>query len=226
MYYNDHMNREILEELQSVLKGKTLDALIPPLLFVVLQGRVELWLAVLGASLVSLSFALWRRRKKQSSGYALGGLVSILFAGGFALYANNASDYFLPGILSNSAITIGLIVLMIVDRPVAAYLSHLTRGWKLDWFWRSDVKPAYREVSWFWTIVFTIATSLRWFFYLQSDVASLGILSTILGLPFTVAILIPAYIYGLWRLRQLKGPGIEEYLEGKLPPYRGQTRGF
>lgn len=220
------MNREIIEELQSVLKGKTLDALIPPLVFVVLQSRVTLWVAVLAALLVSGGFAVLRHSKKQTSGYALGGLVSIVLAGGFALYANNASDYFLPGILSNSAITLGLIILMIMDRPIAAYLSHLTRGWKLEWFWRRDVKPAYREVSWFWTLAFVGATSLRWFFYLKGDSVALGALSTILGLPFTIAILVPAYIYGLWRLRQLKGPGIDEYLDGKTPPYRGQTRGF
>lgn len=220
------MNREILEELQSVLKGNTLDALIPPLVFVLLQSRTQLWIAVLSAALVSLGFAGWRRLKKQTAGYALGGLVSVLVAGGFALFANSASDYFLPGVLSNSAITIGLLILALLDRPVAAYLSHLTRGWKLDWFWRKDVKPAYREVSWFWTLAFALATGLRWIFYLQGDVAKLAVLSTILGLPFTIAILIPAYVYGLWRLRQLKGPGIDEYLEGKSPPYRGQTRGF
>ncbi len=220
------MNREILEELQSVLKGKTLDALIPPLVFVMLQSRVELWIAGLAAALVSIGFAGWRHLKKQTTGYALGGLVSVIIATGFAIYANSASNYFLPGVLSNTAITLGLIVLVVLDRPVAAYLSHLTRGWKLDWFWRKDVKPAYREVSWFWTWAFVIATSLRWFYYLQGDVEALAVLSTILGLPFTIAILIPAYIYGLWRLRQLKGPGIEEYLEGKSPPYRGQTRGF
>jgi hypothetical protein len=220
------MNREILEELQSVLKGKTLDALIPPLVFVMLQSRVELWIAGLAAALVSLAFAGWRRFKKQSAGYAFGGLVSVLVATIFALYADSASNYFLPGILSNTAITLGLVVMVILDRPVAAYLSHLTRGWKLDWFWRKDVKPAYREVSWFWTAAFAVATGLRWFYYLQGDVAGLAVLSTILGLPFTIAILIPAYIYGLWRLRHLKGPGIDEYLEGKSPPYRGQTRGF
>ena len=220
------MNREILEELQSVLKGKTLDALIPPLVFVLLQSRVDLWWAVLAAALVSVGFAGWRRLKKQTAGYALGGLVSVLLASGFALYANSASDYFLPGVLSNTALSVALVVMMFLDRPVAAYLSHLTRGWKLDWFWRNDVKPAYREVSWFWTVAFVGTTTLRWFFYLQGDVAALAVLSTLLGLPFTIAILIPAYVYGLWRLRQLKGPGIEEYLEGKNPPYRGQTRGF
>ena len=220
------MNREIFEELQSVLKGKTLDALVPPLVFVVLQSRADLWIAVLAAVLMSVGFAGWRRLRKQTANYALGGLASVLLAGGFALLANSATNFYLPGIISNTAISVGLVVLVIVDRPVAAYLSHLTRGWTLAWFWRNDVKPAYREVSWFWTIVFTMATSLRWFFFLQNDVASLAILSTILGLPFTIAILIPAYIYGLWRLRQLKGPGIDEYLEGKTPPYRGQTRGF
>jgi len=33
-------------------------------------------------------------------------------------------------------------------------------------------------------------------------------------------------VYGLFRLKQLKGPGIEEYNEYQQPPYKDQTRGF
>jgi len=47
-----------------------------------------------------------------------------------------------------------------------------------------------------------------------------------MGLPFTIAILVISYIYGIWRLRTLKGPGIDEFMEAKEAPYRGQTRGF
>jgi hypothetical protein len=39
-------------------------------------------------------------------------------------------------------------------------------------------------------------------------------------------VLVLSYIYGIWRLRKLKGPGIDEYLENKTAPFRGQTRGF
>jgi hypothetical protein len=39
-------------------------------------------------------------------------------------------------------------------------------------------------------------------------------------------VLVASYIYGIWRLRQLGGPGVEEYKEDKKPPWKGQSRGF
>jgi hypothetical protein len=48
----------------------------------------------------------------------------------------------------------------------------------------------------------------------------------LLGWHFTVILLVISYLYGLWRLSQLKGPSIEEFKAGKQPPWQGQKRGF
>jgi hypothetical protein len=118
------------------------------------------------------------------------------------------------------------IVTLIIDKPLAAYASHLTRGWKLDWFWRKDVKPAYREVTFMWSLFFMIRTIIQVTLFLSDNVDALVWANTLMGLPVTVAVLVLSYIYGIWRLRKLKGPGIDEYLENKTAPFRGQTRGF
>jgi hypothetical protein len=47
-----------------------------------------------------------------------------------------------------------------------------------------------------------------------------------MGLPATFLILTISYVYGIWRLKQLGGPGIDEFDAKKQPPYRGQNRGF
>jgi hypothetical protein len=39
-------------------------------------------------------------------------------------------------------------------------------------------------------------------------------------------VLAVSYVYGIWRLRKLGGPGVEEFESGKEPPWDGQTRGF
>jgi hypothetical protein len=62
--------------------------------------------------------------------------------------------------------------------------------------------------------------------YNQSAVSPLVWANTLMGMPATIVILVISYVYGIWRLKTLKGPGIDEYLNGKLPPYRGQNRGF
>lgn len=218
--------KEILEELTSVLSGKTLDAIIPPLVFVVVNSIFGLTTAIIVALVLSATFGIYRLIRKQSGLYAVGGSLGILLAGGFAFLAKNATNYFLPGIITNAFVLILTVVTLILDKPLAAYASHLTRGWTLDWFWRNDIKPAYREVTYMWSLFFLIRTIIQVTLYTSDNVDALVWANTIMGLPVTIAILTLSYVYGIWRLRNLKGPGIDEYLQNKTAPFRGQTRGF
>lgn len=218
--------KEILEELTSVLSGKTLDAIVPPLVFVIVNSMFGLTSAIVIALILSSTFAIFRLVRKQSGIYALFGTMGILLAGGFAYLADNATNYFLPGIVTNAFVLILTVITLILDKPLAAYASHLTRGWKLDWFWRKDVKPAYREVTIMWSIFFLVRTIIQVTLFLSNNVDALVWANTIMGLPVTVTVLVLSYVYGIWRLRNLKGPGIDEYMENKTAPFRGQTRGF
>lgn len=220
------LSQEILEELKSVLSGKSLDAIVPPLVYLVVNGQFGLLAGVVSAALTALSFGVFRISKKQNWSYAFGGLLGVAIAGTLALVANNATNYFLPGILSNALILVIAIVTLLIDKPMAAYVSHVTRGWTLDWFWLKSIKPAYREVTWMWTAFFLIRTLIQITYYNQSDVTTLVWANTLMGMPMTIVILILSYVYGIWRLKQLKGPGIDEYLNQATPPYRGQNRGF
>jgi len=60
----------------------------------------------------------------------------------------------------------------------------------------------------------------------RGDAAQLAWANTLLGWPVTILVLVISYIYGIWRLRKLGGPGVEEFTEGADPPWKGQTRGF
>jgi hypothetical protein len=194
--------------------------------YLIVNGRFGLLAAVISAGSVALAFGLFRVTQKQSWGYALGGLVGILVAGTLALIADNATNYFLPGIISNALILMIAVITLVIDKPMAAYVSHLTRGWKLQWFWLKEIKPAYREVTLMWTLFFLMRTVIQVTLYNQSAVSPLVWANTLMGMPATIVILVISYVYGIWRLKTLKGPGIDEYLNGKLPPYRGQNRGF
>lgn len=218
--------KEILEELTSVFTGKTLDAILPPLLFVVVNSSLGITYAILIAILLSISFGVYRMLRKQTGIYALAGMTGTLIAGAFAYLADNATNYFLPGIVTNAFILVLSLVTIVTDRPLAAYASHLTRGWTLKWFWRKDVRPAYREVTILWSIFFLIRTIIQVTLFMSENVDALVWANTIMGLPVTVGVLVLSYVYGIWRLRTLKGPGIDEYLENKTAPFRGQTRGF
>jgi uncharacterized membrane protein len=218
--------KDLLSEIKLIFTGKTLDAIIPPLIFVIINGYLGLSIAIIVSLVIALVFFMYRVLSKQSFSYALFGLVGILLAGGFAFVANNATNFFLPDIITNGFILLLSIGSLIVDKPIAAYLSHLTRGWALNWFWRKDIIPAYREVTYMWTAFFLIRTIIQVVLFIGNDVNALLWTSTIMGLPATFLILTISYVYGIWRLKQLGGPGIDEFDANKKPPYRGQNRGF
>jgi len=51
-------------------------------------------------------------------------------------------------------------------------------------------------------------------------------INTLLGLPATISVLLLSYIYGILRLRNLKGPSIEEFELNMDKPWKGQSKGF
>jgi hypothetical protein len=217
--------KELYSELRLVLTGKTIDAIVPPLVFVVANGVVEDVLAIAVAVGVSLVFFALRLRNNQSIWYSVTGLVGILFAGGLAILGG-AADFFIPAMISSLTLFLASFVSNILGKPFTAYVSHLTRGWTLAWFWRPDVKPAYTETTWIWALFFLVRFLLQLNAYLNADVADIAIVNVILGFPGLIALLVVTYAWGLPRLRRLNGPGIDEYNAGKPSPWRGQTKGF
>ena len=217
---------EIWEELKSVLSGKTFDAILPPIIYALADAIFGLTTAVIAAVGVALLLGVVRLLWKQAWQYAFGGLLAVGFAAGLALLTQNAANYFIPGLISSAVLLALAIGSLIIGKPLAAWASHLTRGWPLDWFWRADVKPAYREVTWMWLFFIAGRFVIQLSLFQRGQTGQLAWANTLLGWPVTIVVLVVSYIYGIWRLRKLGGPGVEEFQAGKEPPWKGQTRGF
>lgn len=218
--------KEIWQELKTVLTGTTLDALLPPILFAILNAIFGLAVAAIGALVLSLGLGVFRLIRNQRWLYALLGLLLAGLASGLGLLTKNAGNYFIPSIVTSALLTLAALISNLLGKPLAAWASHLTRGWPLDWFWREDVKPAYRDVTWAWTVFFLLRLSLQVFLFTSGRVDALAWTETLLSWPVTILVLVLSYVYGIWRLRRLGGPGVDEFQEGKAPPWEGQTRGF
>jgi hypothetical protein len=217
---------ELLEELKSVVSGKTVDALLPPLVFVLVNSAVGLEIAAISAVIFALLIGILRLLRRQTLSYAFGGLTMVIMAAALAFLTRDAANYFIPAITGSALLLAAALVSLLAGKPLAAWASHLTRSWPLDWFWRNDIKPAYVEVTWFWALILLGRLVIQVMLYLAGDPARLAWANVLLGWPVTIPILIFTYIYGLWRLRRLGGPGVEEYRAGTTPPWQGQTRGF
>ena len=219
-------SQEIWAELKSVLSGKTMDAILPPLVYVVVNTLFGLQIGVLAALGLAVLLGIRRMLKKQDWKYALGGVLVVGLAAGLALITRNAANYFIPAIISSGVLLLAALGSMVIAKPLALWASHLSRNWPLAWFLREDVKPAYREVTWMWIVLVALRLGLQVMLYLRGEAAVLAWANTLLGWPVTIVVLVISYIYGIWRLRSLGGPGVDEFIAGKEPPWEGQTKGF
>jgi hypothetical protein len=218
--------QEVIDELKNIFLSRTFDALLPPLVFAVTNSIFSLNIAVIFAIITAFSLWILRVIKKQNWKYSIGGLLIVITASSLAFITKNASNYFIPAMINSSLFFLTAVISILLGKPLAALASHLSRSWPLDWFWRDDIKPAYREVTWFWAVFFLIRLAAQITLYRNADPIILAWANTLLGWPFTILILILSYIYGIWRLRNLGGPGVEEFKAGKEPPWEGQKRGF
>lgn len=218
--------KELKDEFKLVLSGRTMDAIIPPVVYGISNLIWGLAPAAVLAVGIALVLGVLRAIKKQKSVYAFIGLSGVLFATAYALFTRRAENYFLPGILSNGALLVACLLSLVFGKPVAAYTSHLTRAWPIDWYWRRDVKPAYTEVTAMWLVLIGIRMIVSVIMYVEGSIAGLTLVRFASGWPLTLIVLAVSYIYGIWRLKNLNGPSVEEFLSGSKPPYHGQNKGF
>jgi hypothetical protein len=218
--------KEWLEQLKLVFEKRTVDAIFPPVVFFLMNQ----WLSIEYASGITLGLLMvliiYRKVKGQTEKYAFVGVGGVLLSIGFSLLSGEAIDYYIPDLLMTGLIVIACFVSLIIRRPLAALLSHLTRGWPIGWYMRKDVQPAYKRVTIIWGIYFLIRLILQGFLFLRREYTGYFLVNTILGMPMNIFILIISYVYGVAILRKLSGPSVDEYTNEKEPPYEGQKSGF
>jgi hypothetical protein len=179
--------------------------------------------ASLGPAVLIAALRLWRG---QSLLYALAGIGSVGLAILIVWFLGRSEGYFLPNLVSGGMTLALSLVSLLIRRPFVAWTSFIARRWPLEWYWHPRVRPAYSEVTVAWTLFF--AARLLWqvsLFHAQAA-SQLAIVNALLGWPALIFLLVLSYLYGTWRLGNLKGPSVEEFRKQVPPPWEGQKRGF
>ena len=125
------MAREVIEEFQTVVLGRggVLDAMLPPLAFLVgnaLAGNLAGMTAALGTAGSFVAFRLFRH---QSFAYALIGLGGSLLSFVLAQVLRRAEIFFLPDMVTNLALAAVSLLSILLRRPLVAWTSPLVRRW-------------------------------------------------------------------------------------------------
>ena len=221
-------SRELLDELRTVFAGRNsfLDAILPPIIFLVINGLAGFQAAMWSALGLSIVIAAMRIVRKQSLIYALAGVASVAIAIGIAWFLGKSEGFFLPDLVSGSMTVLLALLSLVIRRPMVAWTSFIARRWPLDWYWHPQVRPAYSEVTFAWAVFFAARLLLQFSLFRNQDVNSLAVTNFITGWPATILLLVLSYLYGTWRLVQLQGPSVEEFNNNTPAPWQGQRRGF
>jgi len=220
--------REILEELNLVLagRGRLLDSLLPPLVFVLLNAIWGLKVAIWSSLGLAVVIVIYRLIRRQSLRYALGGAGGVALAAAAAALLGRAEGFFVPTLISGALTVFLCLVSVLVGRPIVAFTSWVARRWPMNWYWHPKVRPAYSEVTWMWVVFFGLRLLLQFNLFQEQAAGLLSIVQLVMGWPATIVLLIASYLYGTWRLKNLGGPSVEEFRSGAAPPWEGQRRGF
>ncbi len=228
METNTNHLKDVYLEARAYLVGqnKLIDAILPPILFMMgnyFYGLLPaLWISLGTAAIITLI----RLVRGSQMKFALGGLGAVLAAALLAWYVARAEGFFLPSILINAVLLLATGVSLVLKKPLMALLSRASRKWPLDWYLHPNVMPAYMEVSLVWAALMSIRLVTQIYLYQNHMVNELGVFQIITGNPSTILLLILSYLYGVWRLKMLNGPSVEEFMRGVPPPWNGQKRGF
>jgi hypothetical protein len=220
--------REVVEEFRTVAlgRGALLDALLPPLVFLLIGALKDTRASMLAALLTAGALTGLRAFRRQPVTYALLGLGGSLLAFLAAQVLQRAELFFLPDLVTNAMLFAASLASIIVGRPLVAWTSHLVRRWPRAWYWHPRVRPAYTQVTLAWALFFLLQGALQWAAFQQQNPALQAAVGLASGWPATVALLILTYLYGTWRLERLAGPSVAEFRAQTPPPWTGQRRGF
>lgn len=220
--------QELLEELRAVAFGQArlLDAVLPPLGFLLAFRLAGPQPALLVAFVLSVALLVWRLLRRETALHSLLGLAASTLAFLASQAFQRAEAFFLPDLLTNLVLAGLALASLGLRLPLVAWTSHLVRRWPRSWYAHPHVRPAYAEVTLAWSVYFLLQALIQWLGLQARNPALTAGLALLGGWPATIVLLVVSYLYGTWRLRALAGPSVVELQGGAEPPWAGQRRGF
>jgi len=173
------------------------ESVAPGLVFVVTWIIWESLSTALVASLVAAGVTLVARLIQRTPvTQALGGLVGVLIGVLWARTTGRAENYYAGALLINVAYLIPCLVSVLIKWPIVGLIVGLVSGRGLAG-WRSD-RDLYRRGrtgTWLLVAMFALRLAVKTPLYFMSEVAWLGTMHLVLGLP-----LYALTLWLVWRL--------------------------
>jgi hypothetical protein len=170
-----------------------LDTGIPAVVFVIVNAATSLTPAIfaaLGFGVLLLAIRLVRRQPIQQ---ALAGFIGIGIAAFVAHRTHSAKGFFLPGILSQAALTIVAIVSLVIRKPYIGYVMGAIDARFAHWRESPRLLRAMNQATLIWGFVFLFRTVVQGLLYLANRPGWLAAVQLAQGWPLFAAALAATY---------------------------------
>ena len=103
---------------------------------------------------ISAVLAVARLLRRQTTQFALSGVLGVAFGAFVASRTGKAEDFFLPGILINAGSATAYLVSILVRRPLLGLIVSTVTGEGRAWYRDPERRLAYTKASWIWVGLF------------------------------------------------------------------------
>jgi hypothetical protein len=191
-------HREDKAKVLAAFGGKKglIDSGIPSVIFlIVFNVTDELQSALVASVAVSAVLTIIRLAMRETIQHAVSGLIGSLICAWFANRTGNASDLYLPKLLTNLGYGSVYLIANLAGWPILGLLLGPILGENLQWRKDPARARAYKRASWLWVGMFFIRIAVQYPIYRSGNVNLLGTVNLAMGYPLFLAT-----AYGSWMI--------------------------
>ncbi len=195
------------ETVINALGGKKglIDSGLPAVIFlVVFNVAHDLQIAIWSALSLSILLGIIRLAKKDTIQHSISGILGVLICAYFANRSGNASDFYIPKLLTNLGYGTAYLVANLVGWPLLGIVLGPLLGENFEWRHNPQRKKIYIRASWIWVAMFFSRIAVQYPIYRSGNVNLLGTVNLAMGYP-----LFFAAAYGSWLVIKTAPPVIK-----------------
>ena len=179
-----------------------IDSGLPAIVFLIaFNVTKDVRTAITSALALSLVLAIFRLARKDTIQHSISGVVGVLICAYFANRSGNATDFYIPKLLTNLGYGTVYLIANLVGWPILGLVLGPLLGENLTWRNKPARKKMYLKASWIWVAMFFSRIAVQYPIYRSGNVNLLGTVNLAMGYP-----LFFAAAYGTWLVIKSEPP--------------------
>jgi len=157
---------------------------VPAVVFLIVFNLTkEVNTAIWAALSLSITLAIIRLIMKDTIQHSVSGVIGVLICAYFANRSGNATDFYIPKLLTNLGYGTVYLIANLVGWPILGVVLGPLLGENFTWRKNPARKKMYIKASWLWVAMFFVRIAVQYPIYRSGNVNLLGTVNLAMGYP-------------------------------------------